>query len=80
MAPTILASEVGGEDQEDGVARSATGAGQGDFFAVDRRAWARACALGLNPAVAYLVLARGTSADNRSTTWSAQAIEKYTGV
>ena len=26
------------------------------FFAVDRRAWARVCALGLNPAVAYLVV------------------------
>jgi hypothetical protein len=30
------------------------------FFAVDRRTWARVCGLGLNRAVAYLVLARGT--------------------
>jgi hypothetical protein len=44
------------------------------------RAWARACGLGLNPAVAYLVLARGTGADNRATTWSVQAIETYTSV
>jgi hypothetical protein len=62
------------------VAQAPAGKGQGDFFAVDRRAWARACGLGLNPAVAYLVLARGTGADNRATTWSVQAIETYTSV
>jgi hypothetical protein len=28
------------------------------FFAVDRRTWAHVCGLGLNAAVAYLVLAR----------------------
>jgi hypothetical protein len=54
--------------------------GQGDFFAIDRRAWARACSLNINPAVAYLVLARGTGADNRTSTWSVQAIEKYTSI
>jgi hypothetical protein len=48
------------------------------FFAVDRRAWARVCALGLNPAVAYLVLACGTGGDNRTTRWSDQAVRKYT--
>jgi hypothetical protein len=37
---------------------------RGGFFAVDRRAWARACGLGMNAAVAYLVLARGTGGDN----------------
>ena len=26
------------------------------------------------------MLARGTSADNRTTTWSVQAIEKYTSI
>lgn len=50
------------------------------FFAVDRRAWARTCDLGLNSAVAYLVLARGTGPDNRTTSWSDNAIEKYTGL
>jgi hypothetical protein len=53
---------------------------QRGFFAVDRRAWAEACKLGLNAAVAYLVLARGSAADNRHTTWSVQAIESYTGI
>jgi hypothetical protein len=50
------------------------------FFAIDRRAWARACALGLNPAVAYLVVACGTGGDNRTTRWSDQAIRKYAGL
>src|SRR3954451_15934346 len=59
---------------------AAAGPDQGDFFAVDRRAWARACSLGMNAAVAYLVLARGTARDNRSTAWSVQAVEKYTSI
>jgi hypothetical protein len=50
------------------------------FFAVDRRTWARVCGLGLNPAVAYLVLARGTGKTNRETAWSVMAIENYTGI
>jgi hypothetical protein len=50
------------------------------FFAIDRRAWARVCTLGLNMAVAYLVLACGTGGDNRTTKWSDQAIRKYTGL
>ncbi len=54
--------------------------GRGEFFAVDRRAWARVCRLGMNPAVAYLVLARGTGRDNRTTKWSTNAIERYTGI
>src|SRR4051812_43280570 len=62
------------------LAETSTSMGQGDFFAVDRRAWARACSLGINAAVAYLMLARGTGADNRTSTWSVQSIEKYTSV
>jgi hypothetical protein len=50
------------------------------FFAVYRRTWARVCGLGLNRAVAYLVLARGTGKSNRETAWSVQAIETYTGI
>jgi hypothetical protein len=50
------------------------------FFAIDRRAWARVCALGLNPAAAYLILACGTGGDNRTTKWSDQAIRKYAGL
>jgi hypothetical protein len=50
------------------------------FFAIDRRAWARVCALGFNTAVAYLVIACGTGGDNRTTKWSDQAIRKYAGL
>jgi hypothetical protein len=50
------------------------------FFAIDRRAWARVCGLGLNTAVAYLVVACGTGGDNRTTKWSDQAIRKYAGL
>jgi hypothetical protein len=62
------------------LAETLTSKGQGDFFAVDCRAWARACSLGINAAVAYLMLARGTGADNRTSTWSVQAIETYTSI
>ncbi|HEV7267343.1 MAG TPA: hypothetical protein VGN83_20910 [Falsiroseomonas sp.] len=58
----------------------ALGDGRGDFFAVDRRAWAFVCGLGMNPAVAHLALARGTGGDNRTTSWSANAIEQRTGI
>jgi len=50
------------------------------FFSVDRGAFRCAAAGGLNSAIAYLVLARGTGRDNRTTQWSANAIEKYTGI
>ena len=53
---------------------------QGDFFAVDARAWQVACGLGLNETVAYLILARGSGGDQRTTSWSIHSIEKYTGV
>ncbi len=61
-------------------ARPQSDDGRGGFFAVDRRAWARVCRLGMNPAVAYLVLARGAGGDNRTTKWSTNAIERYTGI
>jgi hypothetical protein len=49
--------------------------GNGEFFAIDRRTWGYVCSLGINAAVAYLVLARGTGRDNWTTAWSAHAIE-----
>ena len=52
----------------------------GGFFTVDHRCWARVCALGIDAAVAYLVLARGSGRDNRTTGWSVRAIEDYTGI
>jgi hypothetical protein len=34
----------------------------------------------MNEAVAYLVLACGTGGDNRTTSWSSQALHKYSGI
>jgi hypothetical protein len=52
----------------------------GRFFAVDSRMWSKVCELGINEPVAYLVQARGTGRDNRTTTWSVESIERYTGI
>lgn len=54
--------------------------GTGGFFQIDRSIWLRACDCGLNAAVAYLVVASGSGADNRTTSWSVAAIERYTGM
>jgi hypothetical protein len=50
------------------------------FFSIDRGAFRCAAAGGLNAALAYLIMARGTGRDNRTTQWSVNAIEKYTGI
>jgi hypothetical protein len=50
------------------------------FFAVGKAEWARACELGLNPAVALLVMARGSGRDNSTTKWSAEAVSSHTGM
>ena len=54
--------------------------GRGEFFSIDARTWARVCALGMNPAVAYLVLACFSGRDNTHTPASVNAIEKHTGI
>jgi hypothetical protein len=53
---------------------------RGQFFAIDRRNWAKACDCGINEAAAYLVLACGTGRDNRTTSWSCEAVHKCTGL
>ena len=53
---------------------------QGNFFAIDSRKWSGVCDIGLNAAVAFLVLARGSGPDNRTTCWSTQAIERHAGM
>jgi hypothetical protein len=50
------------------------------FFSIDRGAFRCAAAGGLNAALAYLIMARGTGRDNRKTQWSVNAIEKHTGI
>lgn len=54
--------------------------GRGEFFAIDVRTWARVCELGMNPAVAYLVLACFSGRDNTHTAASVNAIETRTGI
>ena len=53
---------------------------RGRFFAVHRRIWTAVCSLGMNPAVAYLVIACGTARDMVRSTWSVHAVEKYTSI
>jgi hypothetical protein len=53
---------------------------RGRFFAIDSRICERVYDLGMNAAVAYLVLACGTDRNNSLTEWSIHAIEKYTGI
>lgn len=53
---------------------------RGHFFQIDRDAWNRVASQVLNASVAYLVMACGTGRDNRTTAWSVNAIEKYTGI
>jgi hypothetical protein len=53
----------------DSEARLPSDDGRGGFFAVDRRAWAYVCRLGMNAGIAYLAIARGTGGDNRTSVW-----------
>lgn len=52
----------------------------GQFFAIGQPQWGEACKLGLNPAVALLVLARGSGGDNITTAWSADAVARHAGI
>ncbi|GLS46937.1 hypothetical protein GGR33_005206 [Methylobacterium brachythecii] len=53
----------------------------GNFFAVDRRAWSLVCDLkSISAAAAYLILARGSQGDMRTTSWSVNAIEDRTNI
>lgn len=53
---------------------------RGHLFLVDLPTFAEVCRLGVDVAAAYLVLAAGTGADNRTSTWSRQAINKRTAL
>jgi hypothetical protein len=69
------------EPGDTGGARRAKKAG-GNTFAVDRRVinllFQRST--GVNPPIAYLIQARGSSGDNVTTKWSSEAIAKYSGM
>jgi hypothetical protein len=51
-----------------------------NIFAIGKTQWAAACRLGMNPAIAFLVLARGTGGDNSTTSWGAEAVRKNAGI
>jgi hypothetical protein len=70
--------DVGEVDDEVAVQSPSPNTTPGEFFVVDRRTFMAASALGLNPAIAYLVIARGAGS-RRTSAWSIDAIERYTG-
>lgn len=53
---------------------------RGNFFVIEQEMFHKACALGLRPAVAFLVLARYTGRTGVTSRASSNAIEKYTGI
>jgi hypothetical protein len=55
--------------------------GTGNFFIVDQRLWKAVCDAGdINAAAAWLLLAQGTGANQRTTAWSVDAIKRYLGL
>lgn len=50
------------------------------FKAYDGELFLRACALGMNEAVAFMVLCCGTGRDKSTTSWSAKSIASYGGM
>jgi hypothetical protein len=54
---------------------------RGHMFLVDVPTFAKVCSLGdADAAASYLILAAGTGADNRTSTWSREAINKRTAL
>lgn len=54
--------------------------GVGNFFAIGKTEWDRVISLGMGAASAYLVLARYSARDNRTTTASVHAVESRTSI
>jgi hypothetical protein len=53
---------------------------RGEFFAIGKPQFQSACQLGMNPAIALLVMARGSVGDNVTTSWSALAVFNHSGM
>jgi len=53
---------------------------KGKFFAIGLPQFKQACQLGMNPAIAFLAMARGTLGDNSTTNWSALAVYNHCGI
>ena len=52
----------------------------GNYFAIDQAQFHKAVAKGLNEAIAFLILARGSDKKNIKTQWSVNAVEHYGGI
>ncbi len=50
------------------------------FYAIDAAVFWFVCGLGLNEAVAYLLIACGTQRDNATSTWAVQSVERRGGL
>lgn len=50
------------------------------YFAISKELFDRACDLGLNAAISFLVISCGTAGTGSYSSWSAQAIYKHTGI
>ncbi|QXN62801.1 hypothetical protein [Serratia fonticola] len=50
------------------------------IFIIDRSVFLSACDISLNAAVAYLIMARGSQGNNRTTKWSAKSVSQYAGI
>ena len=75
-----MVEEVGTRGMSEEEQKKKPKSGRGHFFVVDKSSWAQACELGMNPAVAYLILARGSLSNNVITGWSARAVYERTGI
>lgn len=53
---------------------------KGEFFAIGLPQFKAACRLGMNPAIAFLVMARGSQGDNSTTAWSGHSVYNRTGI
>lgn len=61
--------------------RATRAGGVPGFFTIDRRTWRLLCGCGdINQAVSYLAIASGTGQGNRTSKWSALAVETHTGL
>ncbi len=69
------------EGDEKALQREKKAKDRGNFFLVDIPTFAKVCDLA-DPdiAAAYLILAAGTGADNRTSTWSREAVNQRTAL
>lgn len=50
------------------------------YFAISKELFDQACEIGLNAAISFLVISCGTTGTGSFSSWSSQAVYKYTGI